>query len=136
VDGDSFNIEIRIFGIDAPEPGQTCKDAQGLSYPCGRIARDAMAELLGAKRCAARSRTRTQSSEGQWRSATPTAWILVRTWSTAVSPLRITTTPSSTSLTKTRPSPLSADYGGHFRDATRISRANLGRRKFGPPDTE
>src|ERR1700716_1925750 len=46
VDGNSFNIEIRIFGIDAPEPGQTCKDAQGLSYACGRIARDAMAELL------------------------------------------------------------------------------------------
>jgi endonuclease YncB( thermonuclease family) len=49
VDGDSFNIEIRIFGIDAPEPGQTCKDAQGLSYPCGRIARDAIAELLKGK---------------------------------------------------------------------------------------
>ena len=49
MDGNSFNIEIRIFGIDAPEPGQTCKDAQGLSYPCGRIARDAMAELLKGK---------------------------------------------------------------------------------------
>jgi hypothetical protein len=49
VDGDSFNIEIRIFGIDAPEPGQTCKDAQGLNYPCGRIARDTMAELLKGK---------------------------------------------------------------------------------------
>ena len=30
VDGDSFNIEIRIFGIDAAEPGQTCKDAKAL----------------------------------------------------------------------------------------------------------
>jgi endonuclease YncB( thermonuclease family) len=49
IDGDSFNIEIRIFGIDAPEPGQTCKDAEGLNYPCGRIARDAMAELLKGK---------------------------------------------------------------------------------------
>jgi endonuclease YncB( thermonuclease family) len=49
VDGDSFNFEIRIFGIDAPEPGQTCKDAQGISYPCGRIAREAMAGLLNGK---------------------------------------------------------------------------------------
>jgi endonuclease YncB( thermonuclease family) len=49
IDGDSFNIEIRIFGIDAPEPGQTCKDAEGFNYPCGRIARDAMAELLKGK---------------------------------------------------------------------------------------
>jgi endonuclease YncB( thermonuclease family) len=49
VDGDSFNIEIRIFGIDAPEPGQTCKDAHGLNYPCGRQARDAMAEMLRGK---------------------------------------------------------------------------------------
>jgi endonuclease YncB( thermonuclease family) len=49
VDGDSFNIEIRIFGIDAPEPGQTCKDAHGLNYPCGRQARDSMAEMLRGK---------------------------------------------------------------------------------------
>lgn len=49
VDGDSFNIEIRIFGIDAPEPGQTCKDAHGLNYSCGRQARDAMAEMLRGK---------------------------------------------------------------------------------------
>ena len=49
VDGDSFNIEVRIFGIDAPEPGQTCKDAQGLSYSYGRLASDAMAELLRGK---------------------------------------------------------------------------------------
>jgi endonuclease YncB( thermonuclease family)/ubiquinone/menaquinone biosynthesis C-methylase UbiE len=49
VDGDSFNIEIRIFGIDSPESGQTCKDAGGNNYPCARIASDAMAELLRGK---------------------------------------------------------------------------------------
>lgn len=49
VDGDSFDIEIRIFGIDTPETAQTCKDAEGRDYPCGRIASDAMAALLKDK---------------------------------------------------------------------------------------
>ena len=46
VDGDSFNIEIRIFGIDAPESRQTCKDAKGGDYPCGQRANEAMEKLL------------------------------------------------------------------------------------------
>jgi endonuclease YncB( thermonuclease family) len=49
VDGDSFNIEIRLFGIDTPEASQTCKDSTGADYPCGRIASDAMAALLDGK---------------------------------------------------------------------------------------
>ena len=47
VDGDSFNIEIRIHGIDAPETRQTCKDAKGDDYPCGERANEAMEKLLG-----------------------------------------------------------------------------------------
>jgi len=46
VDGDSFDIEIRIFGIDAPESGQTCLDANGVEFACGRIADEAMAAML------------------------------------------------------------------------------------------
>jgi endonuclease YncB( thermonuclease family) len=49
VDGDSFDIEVRIFGIDTPETNQTCKDADGADYPCGQIANDAMAALLNGK---------------------------------------------------------------------------------------
>jgi endonuclease YncB( thermonuclease family) len=49
VDGDSFDIEIRLFGIDTPEAGQTCKGPTGVDYPCGRIASDAMAALLDGK---------------------------------------------------------------------------------------
>jgi hypothetical protein len=64
VDGDSFNIEVRIFGIDAPEPGQTCKDAQGLSYSYGRLASDAMAELLRGKTVRAKNGTKTPSTGG------------------------------------------------------------------------
>ena len=46
IDGDSFNLDIRLFGIDAPEAGQSCKDASGQDYPCGRIAHDALRGLL------------------------------------------------------------------------------------------
>jgi endonuclease YncB( thermonuclease family) len=49
IDGDSLrlnNVELRLKGIDAPEYRQSCKDAQGQDYPCGRIARRALAELV------------------------------------------------------------------------------------------
>ncbi|MBK5198448.1 MAG: thermonuclease family protein, partial [Methyloceanibacter sp.] len=46
VDGDSFNMEIRLFGIDAAEASQTCKDAKGQDYPCGQIASDALSGFL------------------------------------------------------------------------------------------
>jgi endonuclease YncB( thermonuclease family) len=49
VDGDSFNIEIRIYGIDAPEKNQTCKDAKGTNYRCGEVAAKRMKELLNSK---------------------------------------------------------------------------------------
>lgn len=49
VDGDSFEIEIRIFGIDTPEISQTCKDADGGDYPCGQVAADALAALMNGK---------------------------------------------------------------------------------------
>ena len=41
VDGDTIEIHgqrIRLFGIDAPEGGQTCEDAVGRSYRCGQKA--------------------------------------------------------------------------------------------------
>lgn len=49
VDGDSFNIEIRIFGIDTPEHDQTCVDAKGSQYGCGQVASDAMKALTEGK---------------------------------------------------------------------------------------
>ena len=36
--------EVRLDGIDAPEPRQTCQDATGKSYPCGQ---SAIAALVG-----------------------------------------------------------------------------------------
>jgi endonuclease YncB( thermonuclease family) len=49
IDGDSLNMQIRLFAIDTPEADQTCKDHEGRGYPCGRIASDALARLLRDK---------------------------------------------------------------------------------------
>ena len=49
VDGDSLDIagrRIRLFGIDAPEGRQDCRDAGGRVYACGAQARDALARAL------------------------------------------------------------------------------------------
>jgi endonuclease YncB( thermonuclease family) len=46
IDGDSLEIageRIRLFGIDAPESRQECRDAGGRPYPCGREAARALA---------------------------------------------------------------------------------------------
>ena len=51
-DGDSFHLgaeRIRLLGIDAPELDQTCRDAKGAPWPCGRMARDFLATLVARK---------------------------------------------------------------------------------------
>lgn len=48
-DGDSFRLgeaRIRLLGLDAPELRQTCTDGAGAAWPCGRAARDRLADLL------------------------------------------------------------------------------------------
>jgi endonuclease YncB( thermonuclease family) len=47
-DGDSLRLGatvIRLKGLDAPELAQTCTRS-GQSYPCGRIAREALMQLI------------------------------------------------------------------------------------------
>jgi endonuclease YncB( thermonuclease family) len=51
-DGDTISIDgvdarIRLYGIDAPESGQTCHDAYGKRYLCGSRSADHMAEMIG-----------------------------------------------------------------------------------------
>ena len=51
IDGDSLEIggrRGRLFGIDAPEYGQTCKKA-GETTPCGRLAHAELKLLVSRK---------------------------------------------------------------------------------------
>lgn len=49
VDGDSLELNgrsIRLFGIDAPEFTQSCHHPSDKNWPCGRLSRNALKELL------------------------------------------------------------------------------------------
>jgi endonuclease YncB( thermonuclease family) len=49
IDGDSFragDTEIRLHGIDAPEYRQSCRDDTGKQHSCGKLARDALSNLI------------------------------------------------------------------------------------------
>ncbi len=48
-DGDSFavgNLRLRLEGIDAPEYRQTCNDAEGRPWECGKTARASLEQML------------------------------------------------------------------------------------------
>lgn len=49
IDGDSFkdvDAEYRVYGIDAPEYRQICKDNGDRDWPCGKLARTALEDML------------------------------------------------------------------------------------------
>ena len=63
VDGDTLEIQgvrVRLWGIDAVESSQTCLDAGGKPWPCGRRAAFALADFLGQRtvRCERRGTDR------------------------------------------------------------------------------
>jgi endonuclease YncB( thermonuclease family) len=63
VDGDTLEIQgvrVRLWGIDAVESSQTCLDAGGKPWPCGRRAAFALADFLGGRtvRCERRGADR------------------------------------------------------------------------------
>lgn len=50
IDGDTIDIHgarIRLNGIDAPESGQRCRDAQGRDWRCGQQAAFALSDRIG-----------------------------------------------------------------------------------------
>ena len=52
LDGDSLALageDIRLFGIDAPESRQTCRDGAGRPYRCGRTAARALAAATAGR---------------------------------------------------------------------------------------
>ena len=63
IDGDSLRVghrEIRLDGIDAPELRQTCRNADGREWACGRAAKARLAALVagGNVACADKGRDR------------------------------------------------------------------------------
>jgi endonuclease YncB( thermonuclease family) len=50
IDGDTLrsgDIEVRLYGVDAPELGQTCSGTDGKPWPCGREAQKHLKALIG-----------------------------------------------------------------------------------------
>jgi endonuclease YncB( thermonuclease family) len=60
-DGDTLKIgdgDVRLYGIDAPEFAQICGDGEKKPWPCGKVARTALADLI-------RNRTITCEEQAQ-----------------------------------------------------------------------
>jgi len=52
IDGDSLTVsgvEVRLWGVDAPEAKQTC-DREGTAWPCGEVAAQQLRGLVGDNR--------------------------------------------------------------------------------------
>jgi endonuclease YncB( thermonuclease family) len=64
IDGDTLRAgngaEYRLFGIDAPELNQTCEEANGKSWLCGRAAKTKLTKLIkgGNVTCKEKSKDR------------------------------------------------------------------------------
>ena len=64
IDGDTLRAgdgsEVRLFGVDAPELHQTCKEANGKSWACGRAAKAKLTTLIkgGNVQCEEKSKDR------------------------------------------------------------------------------
>lgn len=46
VDGDSVSLQFRLFGVDAPEINQLCRQHQSKLIDCGRLSKNHLKQLL------------------------------------------------------------------------------------------
>jgi endonuclease YncB( thermonuclease family) len=52
IDGDTIrmgDVSLRLWGVDAPEQDQLCRNASGQPFPCGDVAGQHLAELIADK---------------------------------------------------------------------------------------
>ena len=52
IDGDTIEVQgtrYRLLGIDAPERGQPCTNAEGKSFDCGEVARRGLETIIGGR---------------------------------------------------------------------------------------
>ena len=52
LEGDRLNVgglPVRLYGIDAPDIGQTCLSRRGEAYDCGAVARIMLERLIGTR---------------------------------------------------------------------------------------
>ena len=90
IDGDTLEIHggtrIRLYGIDAPESAQCCRDA-GRSWPCGREASRALSQRLAGRPvvCEERDRDRYGRSVAVCRAGGEdvNAWMAASSWAFA-----------------------------------------------------
>lgn len=75
VEGDVLSVngaEVRLYGIDAPELRQTCRNARGAEFDCGAAARAVLERLIGDQQveCTIYSRPDRRRGVGRCRMGT------------------------------------------------------------------
>ena len=84
VEGDLISVNgalIRLYGIDAPEPGQICYTRTGRAYDCGEASRVMLDRVVGANQvaCTVYSQLTTEEQVGRcFIGRTDIATVLVR----------------------------------------------------------
>lgn len=87
-DGDTLTIagtRIRLIDIDAPERDQTCLDAQGRDWPCGRQASSQLRSHIRGRALTCRSASRDKYARALATCALPdgtnvNAWMVEQGW--------------------------------------------------------
>lgn len=76
VDGDTLRLSgtrVRLLGLDAPELGQTCRDAVGDEWRCGGVAFARLSELLSGASVTCRPQGHDRYGRVLARCSTPSA---------------------------------------------------------------